>query len=40
MEKFTRKLVVEAPTTDTFKNRFGRHCKERNLLFDVDIDYQ
>ena len=31
--------VVEAPTTDTFKNRFDRHCRERNLLFDFDIDY-
>ena len=31
--------VVEAPNTDTFKNRFDRHCRERNLLFDVDIDY-
>ena len=29
----------EAPTTDTFKNRFDRYCRERNLLFDVDIDY-
>ena len=31
--------VVEAPSIDTFKNRFDRHCRERNLLFDVDIDY-
>ena len=31
--------VVEAPNTDTFKNRFDRHCREINLLFDVDIDY-
>ena len=31
--------VVEAPTTDTFKNRFDRHCREGNLLFDFDIDY-
>ena len=31
--------VVEAPNTDSFKNRFDRHCRERNLLFDVDIDY-
>ena len=31
--------VVEAPNTDTFKNRFDRHCRERNLLFDIDIDY-
>ena len=30
--------VVEAPSTDTFKNRFDRHCRERNLFFDVDID--
>ena len=33
------KNVVEAPNTDMFKNRFDRHCRERNLLFDVDIDY-
>ena len=31
-------IVVEAPSTDTIKNRFDRHCRERNLLFDVDID--
>ena len=31
--------VVEALNTDSFKNRFDRHCRERNLLFDVDIDY-
>ena len=31
--------VVEAPNTDTFKNRFDRHFRERNLLFDVVIDY-
>ena len=31
--------AVEAPNTDMFKNRFNRHCRERNLLFDVDIDY-
>ena len=31
--------LVEAPNTDTFKNKFDRHCRERNLLFDVDIDY-
>ena len=31
--------VVEAPNTDTFKNRFDRHCRGRNLLFDVEIDY-
>ena len=31
--------VVEAPNTDTFKNRFDRYCRERNLLFDVGIDY-
>ena len=34
-----RENVVEAPTTDTFKYRFDRYCRERNLLFDVDIDY-
>ena len=31
--------VVEAPNTDTLKNKFDRHCRERNLLFDADIDY-
>ena len=31
--------VVEPPHTDTIKNRFDRHCRERKLLFDVDIDY-
>ena len=31
--------VVEAPNTDLFNNKFDRHCRERNLLFDVDIDY-
>ena len=31
--------VVEAPNTDTFKNRFDRHFRERDLLFDVVIDY-
>ena len=31
--------VVEAPTADTFKNRFDRHCREKNLLFDFVIDY-
>ena len=30
--------VVEAPNTDTFKNSFEKD-RERNLLFDVDIDY-
>ena len=28
----------ETPSTNTFKNRFERHCRERNI-FDVDIDY-
>ena len=31
--------VVEAPSIDTIKNRFDKHCWERNVLFDVDIDY-
>ena len=31
--------VVEAPSTNTFKNRFDRHCRERSLLFDVHTDY-
>ena len=31
-------IVVEAPSTDTIKNRFDRRCRERNLLFDFDID--
>ena len=31
--------VVEAPNSDTFKNRFDRYCRERKLLFDVGIDY-
>ena len=31
--------VVEAPSTDMFKSRFDRYCRERNLLFDVEIDY-
>ena len=31
--------MVEALTTDTLKNIFDIHCRERNLLFDVDIDY-
>ena len=31
--------VAEAPNTDTFKNRFDRYCRKRNLLVDVDIDY-
>ena len=30
-------IVVEAPSTDTIKNRFDRHCRERNLLFDVPM---
>ena len=30
--------VIEAPTTEMFKNRFDRQCRETNLLFDVDID--
>ena len=30
--------VIEAPTTEMFKNRFDRHCRETNLLFGVDID--
>ena len=39
IEQFTRKYVAEAPSTDTFKNRFDRDCRERNLLSDVDIEY-
>ena len=31
--------VIEALNTDSFKNRFDRHCRERNLFFDVDTDY-
>ena len=30
--------VAEAQTTDTFKNTFDRHSRERNLLFDVNTD--